>query len=110
MTHDIVKTRKTVFMRQFVKFRTDAKEAIMKAHSKMRVSFDASIDTAWQNGEATASTNTSSIPALNCALCRKGVRMPCWYCIDCSGRLLVVSHSLRLTRSIIRLFFRMHRM
>lgn len=92
MTHDIVKTRKTVFTRQFVKFRKDAKEAIKKAHSTVRAkideeekeSKDASKDAVEQNDKATAPTN-DSVLALSCAVCHKDVSLPCWYCIDCSG-------------------------
>ena len=102
--HDIVKTRKTVFVRQYPKLKREAKEAIKRAHSKLLIREG-------EERERTMSENTAEdsninvtmatpgvpVLALKCAICHESVKLPCWYCIDCQSKKLSLSFQLDLT-------------
>ena len=101
--HDIVKTRKTVLVRQHPKLKREAKDAIKRAHSKLLALKDGEEreETMTDNENVTegveAAANdamvTPDVPALafNCAACNESVKLPCWYCVDCPSESIFLS-------------------
>ena len=105
--HDIVKMRKTVFAWQYPKLKKEAKERIKWAHLKLvrrdeeereRKTTDNGNTTEHVEAEAiTMTTPDVPAPTVNCAICQKNVKPPCWYCIDCKSKILSLSFQLYLT-------------
>ncbi|KAJ7639351.1 hypothetical protein FB45DRAFT_1024083 [Roridomyces roridus] len=71
-THDIVKIRRVVHVRQFGRTYRQAKLALERS----RVFFPST-------AENDKDTQKSKIEGPRCAVCRRDVVQPCWFCIQC---------------------------
>lgn len=85
-THDILKVRRVVHIRQFGKTYRQALQALKKAREFFPDEADA---------KAVESKKSTTLEPPRCAVCRRNVTQPCWFCVQCEGlRLEFVSHSL----------------
>ncbi|KAJ7777905.1 hypothetical protein DFH07DRAFT_730843 [Mycena maculata] len=76
-THDILKLRRVVHLRQFGKTYRAAKRALTKARQFFLVpEEDAVVATS-------ARVSTLKIPGPRCAACDVPVTQPCWFCVQC---------------------------
>ncbi|KAJ7498476.1 hypothetical protein FB451DRAFT_1016491 [Mycena latifolia] len=73
-THDILKVRRVVHIRQFGKTYRQAQAALKRAREFFPDPDD--------DAEAAESQKTT-LPAPRCAVCRRLAMQPCWYCVNC---------------------------
>ncbi|KAJ6458650.1 hypothetical protein C8R47DRAFT_995099, partial [Mycena vitilis] len=74
-THDILKVRRVVHIRQFGKTYRQAQEALKRARKFFA---DPEID-----------KRKSSLPAPRCSVCRRHATQPCWFCVQCEAPSLI---------------------
>ncbi|KAK7062151.1 hypothetical protein R3P38DRAFT_2495366 [Favolaschia claudopus] len=74
-THDILKVRRVVHIREFGKTYRQAKAALKKSRDFFPQPAD-------ENTKAAKKTGPSR-PAPRCAVCRRPATQPCWFCVQC---------------------------
>ncbi|KAJ7291055.1 hypothetical protein C8J57DRAFT_208463 [Mycena rebaudengoi] len=75
-THDILKLRRVVHIRQFGKTYREAKRALARARQLFPTP-EADMDS------SASSDSHASRPAPKCASCNVQVTQPCWFCVQC---------------------------
>ncbi|KAF8210104.1 hypothetical protein K438DRAFT_140561 [Mycena galopus ATCC 62051] len=79
-THDLLKLRRVVHVRQFGKTYREAKQALAKARQLFA---DTDTDTNAGALEMQLAYETTGGP--KCAVCEDPVTQPCWFCVQCQG-------------------------
>jgi hypothetical protein len=74
-THDILKVRRVVHIRQFGNTYRQAQQALKKAREFFPDPDD----------EEKAEPQQPTLAAPRCAVCRRTVTQPCWFCVQCEG-------------------------
>ncbi|KAJ7437086.1 hypothetical protein B0H11DRAFT_2206778 [Mycena galericulata] len=75
-THDILKVRRVVHVRQFGKTYRQAQDALKRARKFFPEPEDNETDAADSRKKPTLETP-------RCAVCRRDVTQPCWFCVQC---------------------------
>nr|GAT60452.1 predicted protein [Mycena chlorophos] len=79
-THDLLKLRRVVHIRQFGKTYREAKEALVRARKLFPFAEDALED---GHGSMDRRQSIMPPPPPRCAACREICEQPCWFCVQC---------------------------
>jgi hypothetical protein len=91
-THDILKVRRVVHLRNFGKLVRTARNALERARRAFEGDLTTEAD-AYDSDDAAPIIDlapreplASMDAALRCALCQDEVTQPCWYCVQCESQ------------------------
>lgn len=116
--HDIVKVRRRIFIRQFGRMDRAAKEALELARASFAGDRPQTISNFAVDGEklmmnvgkgkiggtiATSSKAVGPGAAPTCANCKLYVQKPCWYCVECEGKVCDSFYTTELTRHVCQI-------